>query len=358
MTRQTLSLLSYKIAMAAAITVIGASTPVWAGNPHAPSLLPAHPNAGECYARVKIPAQYSTGRQGILVEDGYKTLEATDPVLQSRQEQVLVKEASVRYVVRQPRYKTVMDKIMTRPSYDKLSVTKPQFSTVTETVQTSSPRLVWKRGNPVTLRQQGYIIHSTADAGYSASGHSGAQSGELCGTACDIWCLVEEPGESVSYKRRVLSAPAQVRRVNVPAQYQHISKQIVADPGGVKEIPVPAEYRSVTVQDLVDPGEEHARYVQPKYASVETKTLISPERYEWRRVVCAPGTGATAPASSYSPVTYGQGHASGSTHNGTTFGVTPHKTSPKTYYPQDQSGPTITYHQRKRKSSTCLNRRC
>ena len=31
--------------------------------PHAPSLVPSNPQTGECYARVKIPAQYETRTQ-------------------------------------------------------------------------------------------------------------------------------------------------------------------------------------------------------------------------------------------------------------------------------------------------------
>jgi len=68
--------------------------------------------------------------------------------------------------------------------------------------------------------------------------------------------------------------------------------------------------------------------VPPVVGQVGTKTLISPERYEWRRVICQPGTGAggsglTRSHSSYSNsgghyssgTTYSQ---SGSTYSGAT----------------------------------------
>ena len=160
-----------------------------------------------------------------------------------------------------------------RPSYDKLSVSQPRFSTVTETIRVSEPRLVWKKGNPVKLRQQGYVIHSTADSGYSGGSYGQASSAEpqLCGTVCEIWCLVEEPGQTVSYNRKVMTSQGEVRRTPVPAKYSSITKRVVADPGGVEEIPIPAEYRSITVEDVVSSGGERHVDVPAKYGEVAAK---------------------------------------------------------------------------------------
>jgi len=302
------------LAMGAALSTLMA-TPALAGPP-TPSLLPPSSNPGECYARVKIPATYSTDRQPFVTEDGHRVLQVTQPRLQARQENIMVKEASTRFRVRQPSYRSVTERIMTRPAYDKLSVTPPQFSTVRENVQTSAPHLVWKKGNPAQLRSQGYVIHSTADGrprGYYGSGHSSDQSafygaglgGQPCGDNCEIWCLVEEPGQSRSITRRVMSHPGDVRRTPVPAQYQTITKQIVSDPGGVEQIHVPAEYRSVRVEDIVEPGRVSETMVPPSYGTFETKQIISPERYEWRRVLCAPGTGSIKSSADY-------GHSSSS----------------------------------------------
>ena len=274
------------------------SSAAYAGNPGgAPSLLPSNPEAGECYARVMIPAQYRTETETVLVEAGYDDVEVTQAQFRSRQEQVLVKEASIRYEVRQPTFRTETENVLVRPAYDKLTVTPPKFSMVTESIQVSNPRLVWKKGNPVRLREQGYKIHSTADAGAGGRGYRSTteygrsqKNAQLCGQVCEIWCLVEEPGQSVTFNRKDLVAPSQVQRVSVPAKYTHITKQVVADPGGVREIPVPAQYRSVTVQDVVGEGGVRKVSHPARYGDVAKKVLVSAERYEWRRVVCAPGT--------------------------------------------------------------------
>lgn len=292
------------------------------GSPsYTPDLLPPSSNPGECWGRVKIPAQYSHSSETVMTEEGYTKTKVKQPRLQSRQEHVLAKEASVRYEVRQPTFKTVSEQMMVRPAYDKLTVTPPQFKHITEKMQVSHPRLVWKRGNPGTLRSQGYIIHSTADDRYNGANHSGETLyGGTCGVQCEIWCLVEEPGESVSYTRKIMSHAGQVQRHTVPPKFQTITKQVVADHGGVREIHIPAEYQTVTVEDVVDPGGHHGYVVEPKYGTVNKKVLVSPERYEWRRVLCAPGTGGYSGGSSYSS---SSSYSSGSSHSSGSYTSAP-----------------------------------
>ena len=274
-----------------------------------PSALPPVSNPGECYAQIAVPAQYSSGSETVVKAEGFTNIEVRDPQFQSRTENVLIKEASTRFVVRQPSFRQVRERILTRPAHERLSVSAPQFSTVTETIQTSAPHLVWKRGNPGELQRQGYVIHSTADGRLRAPAHSGGyqggsyantqSGGDSCGPGCEIWCLVEEPGTSVTTSRRALTAPPQVVRTPVPAEYKTITKQVVSDPGGVQQIPVPAEYSTIQVEDLVRHAETVHVPVPPVLGQVETKNLISPERYEWRRVLCQPGTGSIRSSESY-----------------------------------------------------------
>jgi len=319
----------------------GAGTAFANGPANLPSAVPPVANPGECYAQVKVPAQYATGSQTVTTSEAYTSLEVTEPQFQSRREGVLTKEASTRYVVRQPTYRTVTEQVLTRPAHDRLSVTRPLFSTVTENLQTGAPHLVWKRGNPGELQRQGYVIHSTADGRLTSSATGGSygssrqgdtyattqNGGDRCGPLCEIWCLVEEPGTSVSTTRRVMTTPPRVFRTPVPAEYTSVRKEVVSDPGGVQEVPVPAEYASVVIHDLVRPAETREVYVPEEYGQVATKNLISPERYEWRRVLCQPGTGTIRSGSSFqssghtvSGSTYSQGssYSQGTTYSGGT----------------------------------------
>lgn len=304
------------------LLLMGSAGSAFANGPSSfPSALPPVANPGECYAQVRIPAQYESGSETVVTSEGYSKLEVTDPQFQSRREGVMTKEASTRYVVRQPSYRTVSERVLTRPAHERLSVSQPQFSTVTEELQTSGSHLVWKRGNPGELQRQGYIIHSTADGRFTGStqgsqyqGGSYATTqngGDRCGPGCEIWCLVEEPGTSVTTTRRVMSAPARITRTPVAPEYVTIRKEIVTDHGGVEEIPVPAEWASVEIHDLVRPAEAYEVNVPAEMGQVETKNLVSPERYEWRRVLCQPGAGTIRSGGSY--------HSSGHQSSGTSY---------------------------------------
>jgi hypothetical protein len=309
------------------LLIMGGAGSAFAGPSNFPSALPPVANPGECYAQVKVPAQYQNSTETVVKADSYTKLDVTQPEFQSRREGVMVKEPSTRYVVRQPSYRTVTEQIVTRPAHERLSVSQPQFSTVTESLQTSAPHLVWKRGNPAELQRQGYIIHSTADGRLRGSAHgtSGGgtyqggsyattqNGGDTCGPLCEIWCLVEEPGQSVTTTRRVMSAPARIDRIPVPAEYTSIRREVVTDPGGVEEIPVEAEWASVELHDLVRPAEVFEVNVPAEMGQVETKVLVSPERYEWRRVLCEPGTGSIGSGQSYSSTVPSTSHHSSGT---------------------------------------------
>lgn len=323
-----------------AILMGSAGTALANGPSSFPSALPPVSNPGECYAQVKIPAQYDNGVETVVTAEGYTTVEVTEPEFQTRREGVMVKEPSVRYEVRQPTYRTVTEQILTRPAHERLSVSQPQFSTVTENLQTSAPHLVWKRGNPGELQRQGYVIHSTADGRFTGSSHGGGSyqggsyastqnGGDSCGPGCEIWCLVEEPGMSVSTTRRVMSSPARITRTPVPAEYTTIQRDVVSDPGGVQEIPIEAEYASVELQDLIRPAESYEVNVPAEMGQVDTKVLVSPERYEWRRVLCQPGTGSIRSGSSFSS----------SSHQTSTPSYSGHTTSSGSYgSPSQHSG--------------------
>lgn len=293
---------NYSIKIAAVLlagTALGATATAGSFYPQLPSALPPNPQPGVCYARVEIPAQRQTVSENVMVQEGYETFRVSEPQIRARQEKVLVKEAGFRYDVRQPSYKAVNETVMVRPAYERLSVVPPSFKTVTETIRMSQPKLVWKKGNPATLRAQGYKIHSTADGrvGSYGRGHMNINGSVYpsqasvvdCGATCEIWCLVEDPGQSASFTRRVLARPADVRRETIPAKFRTITKQVMADPGGVSKVPVPPQYATITVEDVVNPGGVQRDVVPPAFKNVARSVEHAPSRYEWREVVCRPG---------------------------------------------------------------------
>ena len=105
-------------------------------------------------------------------------------------------------------------------------------------------------------------------------------------TTGQIYCLVEEPGQTVTITKRVLREPARVTATQVPPQFTTITKQVLVDPGGVEEVPVPPQFRTLTVQQLVRPADATPSMVPAQSRQIATNVVRAPERYEWVNVLC------------------------------------------------------------------------
>lgn len=222
------------------------------------------PNAqpGECFARVVIPAVYDDVPQTVTTQDSYDRLSVTEPQFAPDSVNIKVRDEGVRYIVRQPRYETRTEQVLVKPAYERLTVVPAQFDTVSEQVQVGQPRLVWRPGKNLS--------------GVSRTDpNTGA-----------VYCLVEEPGQSVAVHKRVVRVPEQVRSQSVPAQYITVSKQVLTDPGGVDQQVIPAEFRDVPVSRLVQPAGQVAEPVAPLTKTINTRVLRSSERFEWVPVLC------------------------------------------------------------------------
>lgn len=238
---------------------------------HRPSATPtgAMPNAapGQCFARMKVAAQYEMVPKQVQVSGPYQKAKIKQAAFAGDIEKVIMKDAHTKYVVTQPRFETRHEKVIVKPAYDRLQVVPAQFKHVAETVDVSEPRLVWKRG-----------------AGLSGISRQDPLTG-------DTWCLVEEAGETRTIHKRVVTQAEQVRRVPVAAQTMSVPRQVLVAPAGVREVAVPAQYREFAVQRLVAPASADAYDVPGELDTIMTKVLKAPERFEWVSVLCDTNSG-------------------------------------------------------------------
>lgn len=223
------------------------------------------PNAqpGECFARVVIPAVYDDVPQTVTVQDSYDRVSVSEPEFAPDSVNVKVRDEGVKYIVRQPRYETRTEQVLVKPAYERLTVVPAQFDIVSERIQVGQPRLVWRPGKNLSG-----VTRTDPNTGA-------------------VYCLVEEPGKTVTVQRRVVRVPEQVRATSVPAQYITVTKQVLVDPGGVDQKVIPAEFRDVPVHRLVNPAQQITSPVAPKTKTINTRVLRSPERFEWVPVLCS-----------------------------------------------------------------------
>jgi hypothetical protein len=116
-------------------------------------LFPPNPKAGECYARVLIPATFQT-----------------------TQETMLKREASERIQVIPAEYETITEKLLVKQASTRVEVVPAVYETVTERVLDQPAHTVWKRG-PASLHNGSGKILQVAGS---------QDTGELM-------CLVEVP---------------------------------------------------------------------------------------------------------------------------------------------------------------------
>lgn len=262
--------------------------PVVPGASTFPFEAPPDARPGECFARVKVPAQYRSVTERVVVDEGGSRVHVTPAQFASRTQQYMTREAGVRYEVRQPVYKTVSEQVMVRPGYKQLQVVPAEYRNVSQTVQVSAPHLAWKPGRS--------LVDAAVKVTHTNQG--------------DVFCLVEEPGETQTISKRVQVRPESVHAVDVPPVYQTISKQVLVDPGGVRQIPVPAQYATLNTQVISQPAGHTETPLPPRYANVTKKVLVAPETFRWVRVLCK--TNATpATISEVQQDLYQQGFYSG-----------------------------------------------
>jgi hypothetical protein len=168
-------------------------------------LLPPGAKAGECYARVFVPARYETETERLLKSEASTKLEVVPAQYEWVEERVLVKEASERLETVPAVYETVTERVIDRPAHT-----------------------VWKKGRGPIER----VDHATGE----------------------IMCLVEIPATYKSVSRRMVKTPATTRTVQIPAQYKTVKVRKLVSSPATREIEIPAQYQTITKRKLIADG--------------------------------------------------------------------------------------------------------
>lgn len=230
------------------------------------SLFPPNPKAGECYARVLIPATYRTVSENVLTREASERIEVTPARYETGQETVLVKEASTNLEVIPAVYENVPERVLVKPASKTIVEIPAKYDTVTEQVLDKPAHTAWKKGS-ASLQSGNVLSQSTSDTG-------------------EIMCLVEVPATYKTVSKRVLVSPARTQVTDIPAEYKTVTKRIVKTPATTREITIPAQYDTVQVTKLVAPAAEKRIAIPATYDVVTRNEQASGEGMEWRQVMC------------------------------------------------------------------------
>lgn len=222
-------------------------------------LPPAKP--GECYIRTKLPAQYETVKQKVLVKPASNEVTIVPAVYTQVVEKVKVAEGYTRFNVIEASFDEVEVQLLVQPAGTTLVEFPPEYKEIEEEVIVKPAQQVWKRGD-------------------------GLRSELAGGDQSALMCLVTIPAETMTVKRLIEVKPARTEEMEVPPEYMTVKRRVVLKPASVKEEKIPPVFEERLVRILLDPPQRKVVEIEPRFEEVDTKIQLSAERMGWTRVLC------------------------------------------------------------------------
>ncbi|MEE9374719.1 MAG: peptidoglycan-binding domain-containing protein [Rhizobiaceae bacterium] len=241
-----------------------AAAAILASPAYAQSLPPADAKAGECYAKVLIPAKYKATPEEVMVQPGSSSFKKTPAVYKTVQKQILLQEESYELLPVPPTYETVTETVLVQPEQIVKSVIPATFKNTAKKIMISPARVEWKAGRGA---------YEKVD---SATG--------------EIMCRVEIPAVFKTIEQRVVDQPAQTKEDVIPAKYATVERRVMKVPPTTKKRIIPAKYRTVTIKELVTPEAFEVVETPPRFATIQKKKLVTAEVVNWRQILCETNT--------------------------------------------------------------------
>jgi len=194
------------------------------------SLTPPNAKAGECYAKVVVPAKY-------------KTVE----------ERVLVQEASNKISIVPAKYEWVNEKVEITPASTKLKTIPATYKKVTEIVEVKPASRSWR----VSLKR-----------------HAAPVSKEILVAAKLKGVDLDNTTPNTCYKEYY-----------TPATFKTVSEEVVLQEATTKTKIIPAKYEMVEKTIEVTPASQKTITIPATYDFTEEKILVEKEKTVWKKGV-------------------------------------------------------------------------
>lgn len=255
--------------------------------------MPTNAKAGECFAKVARPAQMRTDTLRKLVREASERIETIPAQYEKVKERVVVKEASERIEIVPPVFKAVKVHVQSEEIQE---VVPAVYETVKERVlvKEASTRLEEIPAVYDEVEEQIVIKPATRIAIEVPAVYESVTERKLVREAYNTWkpgtqtniqrideasgqimCLVEVPAEYQNITRQVVKTPASVRYEDVAAEYQTVKKTVLKTPATTRTVQIPAEYGERDVKRLVKAATTVTKIVPVDYER-EIMTMVQP----------------------------------------------------------------------------------
>ncbi len=214
-----------------------------------------------------VPATFKTVTDRVMVKPESVSYVPLALPMKTLREEVTLREASSRIEVTPATYKTVTEQVEIKPASKRLETIGPVFETVTERIKIADARKEWKRGRAwigqaLDVRPlKGFVIGAdnkamdghrvdipAAAANNKAALETRVIPGDNSNLDDDVLCLVEIPAQYQIITRQVLKTAATTREVSVPAEYATVTRRVIDREASSKEVSIPGQTQTVTRQ--------------------------------------------------------------------------------------------------------------
>lgn len=259
-----------KMLLASAAATVFCGTALAQGADYPPSADP-----GECFARVLIPETTEVLTEQVIDRPETQEITVIPATYETQTQQVLVKEETTVYRTIPAVYETVTEQIVVEPERTVTRVVPARFETYTEQVLVRPAYSTWKPG-----------------AGLFGRGAAGTGTANVNGEQAtgELLCRVEVPAQYDTVTRTRIAQPETTTTDVIPAKYRTVTREVVAQPPQVIEDVIPAQFDTVSKQVLVSPSREDVTVIPATYKTVEKRVVTGGGGLEWREVLCDTNT--------------------------------------------------------------------
>ena len=287
--------------------LVGLLLPLAYANANQASLIPPNAKAGECYAKVVLPAKYESIEERVLVKEASEKIKIIPAKYEWISEKVEVTPASKKIIPIPAKYKKVVETIEVKPatriwktsmnrgaapvskeilvaaklkgvdldnttpgSCYKEYFTPEKYKTVTEDIvvqeKTEKSEIVPAKYEmvektievspaakktvevPATYEFKEERVLVEKEKTVWKKGHNPAQ--KLNGATGDIMCLIKVPAKYKVIKKRVVKTPATTKIIEIPAVSKTIKVKKLISPATVKKTEIPEVKKSISKKVL------------------------------------------------------------------------------------------------------------
>ncbi|MDR1728602.1 MAG: peptidoglycan-binding protein [Acidobacteriota bacterium] len=212
-----------------------------------------------------VPATYKTVTERVRIKEEYLRYEPIELPLRQITERVLRSQASARLEALSPQLRTETERVMVKEASTRLVEVPAVFETVSERIKVADATREWKRGRAwvgqaVEVRPlRGFVVGPDGRVDGSRVAVPAAANPRSLGVVDtgvvtadntnlddDVMCLVEIPEQYQVITKQVLKTPATVREEVIPAEYATIDHRVLAADARTREIAIPETYQTVT----------------------------------------------------------------------------------------------------------------